>query len=179
MCLIFNRDLDGGRIDWDLLRRGFNRNPDGAGVLYWSFGRWEVVKGDNWTWGELRDVLTDVDRFGGPWAVHMRYRTVGPVNPDNCHPFDLGSGGWLMHNGTLDLRPVGLESDSATLARRVRQGRVTIAEAADCALRSRSRLLVAHGDGRVELVGEWFRRSAGWFSNARLMARAGRGVVFA
>ena len=179
MCLIFHRDLDGGRIDWDLLRRGFNRNPHGAGLIYWSFGRWEVVKGDNWTWSELRDVMTDVERLGGEWAVHMRYRTRGLINEANCHPFDLGDGAWLMHNGTLPLVPTKAgESDSALLARRVRRGAVTIDEAAECALGSGSRLLIGHGDGRVELVGEWFHRSAGWFSNDRVMVRSGRSVVF-
>lgn len=179
MCLIFQREMDGGRIDWALLRRGFARNPHGAGVLYWSFGRWEVVKASDWTWDELRDVLNDLERFGGQWALHMRYRTRGLVSDDNCHPFELGGGAWLMHNGTLPLEPTRPgESDSALLARRVRRGLVSIDEAAECALGSGSRLLVAHADGRVELIGEWFRRSAGWFSNDRVMRRASKPVVF-
>ena len=178
MCLIFHREADGGRVDWELLRRGFLRNPHGAGVLYSSFGRWEMAKGANWDWRELREVLGDIDRFGSDWALHMRYRTKGEISDDNCHPFELGGGAWLMHNGTLPLICKGSESDSARLARRVRLGLCSVDDAAEMALRSQSRLLIAHPGGRVDLIGEWFRRSAGWFSNDRVMKRPGRPVVF-
>lgn len=51
--------------------------------------------------------------------IHLRYATVGSVNIDNCHPFDV-NGKQLYHNGTFfSLKPTATTcdtSDSAILA---------------------------------------------------------------
>jgi len=115
----------------------------------------------------------DIERMSHKtWAVHFRYATVGKVD-DNCHPFDIGSGSWLMHNGTIDKLNVlhHGRSDSWHLANAVRRGR-DLKWAAMKAKPSGSRLLVATSGEKVYRIGEWSRRSAGWFSNDRCFGRS-------
>lgn len=178
MCLIFSRDNAGGRLDWGLLRRAHERNPHGVGILYRALDQWNVERAEDWPWEAVRDVLAAVDRLGAPWAVHFRWRTRGGLGKHNVHPFSLGKGRWLMHNGTLPVVGLGDESDSAALARRVRSGGMTLAAAARLATESNSRLLVGHRDGRIDLVGTWFKRSSGWLSNDRCMLRSCEPLVF-
>lgn len=166
MCLIFERKIGGGRIDWDLLERGYRRNPDGAGVLYREGDRWHAEKSLVWPWEDLRYMLTGLDRTADRWAVHFRWATVGGLDDRNCHPHSLGGGSWLMHNGTARVAcPYKGRSDSWHLARGLRKGGRDILWLLRQA--TGSRLLIAHRDGELVRVGEWHERAAGWFSNDR------------
>lgn len=166
MCLIFHRKPEGGKIDWSLLKRGFETNPHGVGVLYWQFGKWNVEKGVGWTWEHTRGVLGDLERQAEQWAVHFRWATKGVRDDRNCHPFHMGRGCYLMHNGTSNVAIQFRErSDSWHLARAVRKSERDVKWVIDQAVGSR--LLIATAKGDVGRIGEWHERSAGWFSNDR------------
>lgn len=170
MCLIFVRDLDGGRLDWATLEKAYHRNNDGAGLLWWSLGKWHTEKNVKWPWDDLRAAIRDLDRQSEAWAVHFRLATKGVIDERNCHPFSLGSGGYLMHNGTVHVpMPWKERSDSWHLARAVRRGEKSMAWLVKQSVGSR--LLIAEPDGELIRIGTWFRRSAGWFSNDRSFQR--------
>jgi hypothetical protein len=83
-------------------------NPDGLGLMYAGNGGEPahhktltasspdaVALATAW----LRDTLPADDR---PVAFHARYTTHGDKDLENCHPYPV-DGGYLMHNGVLDI----------------------------------------------------------------------------
>jgi hypothetical protein len=54
---------------------------------------------------DLRLALQLAEEFSGrDCAFHFRYRTRGSSSGENVHPFKLGPGLYLMHNGTANVR---------------------------------------------------------------------------
>jgi hypothetical protein len=84
------------------LKNAHTRNKDGWGIMYAHEGRVVSFRGtgDHKEFLEVWDGLPDV-----PIAVHFRYRTKGPKDLENCHPFKVldferdGQDIFLMHNG--------------------------------------------------------------------------------
>jgi predicted glutamine amidotransferase len=96
-------------------------NPHGAGLMYATGKRVEIVKGlmtfdDFWSAyneaGPLRKMV-----------IHFRIKTHGDVNPENTHPFWVVKNKFaLVHNGVI--RPLinetsAMESDTAVFARKL------------------------------------------------------------
>lgn len=55
-----------------------------------------------------------------PCLMHFRLATHGSVKKSNCHPFhDKKSDTWFMHNGILDVAPIGDMTDSETAYREI------------------------------------------------------------
>lgn len=93
-------------------------NPHGAGLLVHSPGRVQCIKG-LMDLDSLIGELEKVDRHRRV-AVHLRWATHGSINAANTHPFAVGRGSWLMHNGVLSAFGKSGDrgvSDSADLAR--------------------------------------------------------------
>lgn len=90
-------------------------NRDGLGyILYSGGGRpCEVY---HTLAPNIGEVVAKLAAHKAAWAVHLRFRTHGAVSLPNCHPFDIGHGRWIMHNGQLSLSAVGERSDTAILA---------------------------------------------------------------
>ena len=76
------------------------RNHDGAGVMWTEKGKVVVEK-------ILSPNLDEWLRFYRKFAarractIHLRMRTHGDINFDNVHPYEVGGGVFLMHNGIL------------------------------------------------------------------------------
>lgn len=114
MCLII-ADVDTVGVPVEHFRLAWNSNKDGAGVMYWdSDGKLQVVKGIM-TLDELLKVLEPLNGHC-QFAVHFRFATHGGVSPELTHPFDIGQGSYLMHNGVVDCPKFWDGSDTSFLA---------------------------------------------------------------
>lgn len=121
MCVIVYKPKGVAMPTLETLRKCWERNPDGAGLMFPAGGRVRWRKGCmEWESFEraLRSLTEARDTRGIPVALHFRIATHGGVKPGCCHPFpvckDYGrmretEGGCevgFMHNGTLS----GLET---------------------------------------------------------------------
>lgn len=107
-------------------------------------------------------------------TIHYRLATHGTVNNANCHPFSLGDGVFLMHNGVLRgdgyVCPVGKRSDTAILAASLamKSHRQRCYALNELAISNRFCLLQGN---RWKKFGNWHYcpRSKTWHSNRLIM----------
>jgi hypothetical protein len=102
MCLLIHKPADQiFHEDW--LRDFHKRNDDGFGFMHVEDGYLMVYKAI----GSANDfVQAFEERKDKECLIHLRMRTHGEINLDNCHPYEVLSreeGGpiWVMHNGVL------------------------------------------------------------------------------
>lgn len=107
MCVIIHRK-PGAEIPFDMLKSACHVNADGYGVLIPDRGKLEMrrvydPKGNNVdALAKLFDEAKDLNVY-----AHLRYRTKGPKDLTNVHPFTVvnkksdGIDVQFMHNGTL------------------------------------------------------------------------------
>lgn len=110
MCIILSCDAH-KRPDAETLRRCWDSNPDGGGVMWCEGGKVEIVKGLM----SFRDLLAAVDYAPpeSPLVVHMRIGTSGGYGAEVTHPYpitskidalhalDVESTYGIAHNGVL------------------------------------------------------------------------------
>lgn len=172
MCLIvyYNPAEHTAEPDRDILRRGNRQNADGAGLLRLTpGGSWARERRLGLTDRQLDRWLDDCMAAGRQWAIHFRWSTGGGISKANCHPFDLGGGFYLMHNGTLAVSPTKTASDTATLANWIKRHdlapKIRPGDPMIEAIRRGSRLLIAEPGGNVQLWGDWHQETHGAYSN--------------
>lgn len=159
MCVIAHCP-EGVTIDWFELADAYFSNPDGCGLV-WRLpnGKVRAAKG-LWKLSELERRVGKIE--GTEFALHLRICTHGPVNDVNCHPFYMGGGNYVLHNGVLPIKPTSASrSDTAEFAREYYGLRIDDAMAAD--------IEAWHGPGNRMLwagKGEWVR-TGNWVDDAR------------
>lgn len=109
MCVILHRKYETFVDDADIID-AYHTNPDGYGLMYQNKGKVITEKGIIGL-DELLDKLNNLCET--EYILHLRIRTHGKINKQNCHPFSIGFGGYLMHNGMLDV-PIFNENMSDT-----------------------------------------------------------------
>lgn len=99
MCIIINKpaDVDFSR-EW--LADFWFSNRDGAGIMFHDGNRVVVRKITAPTCEEWI-AFYEVHARGRDCAIHLRMRTHGDINEANTHPYTVGRGYYLMHNGVL------------------------------------------------------------------------------
>lgn len=110
MCLIIHKP-ESKLIPAALLTDAYTRNSDGWGIMFVDNGEVQAIKGFS-----LDELIRHVELIQGGRQifVHLRMRTDGAVNIQNCHPFQVGSSGvYMMHNGIIDIETYGGKSDTA------------------------------------------------------------------
>jgi len=76
-------------------------HPDGWGVAVHDGAAWQLVKAPACAQDDAHFEALSATRRGRVLIAHVRKRTVGPIGPDNTHPFARGR--WTFaHNGTID-----------------------------------------------------------------------------
>jgi len=122
MCLIIAQPSGLSPVPDKYLRTAWERNKDGAGIMYCEGGRLIIEK----RFGKLKVLIAAYQaihrRVGAvsPIVVHFRFATHGTIGAENCHPFALSGGDvGLAHNGILAYEPVwnSDESDTAQFCR--------------------------------------------------------------
>lgn len=102
MCLLITQTSTAEALPDYCIEDFYWYNSDGIGVMYAENGELVVKKALPKTADECVEFWrTNVD--GKDCAIHLRMRTHGPVDIDNCHPYLVLPGMWLMHNGILSI----------------------------------------------------------------------------
>ena len=71
-------------------------NKDGYGVIWFDNQVHNFKTMDFIEFKTKLATLTDFDAI-----IHLRYTSMGKTNIDNAHPFPIGNGAFLAHNGTM------------------------------------------------------------------------------
>lgn len=156
------------------MRNGFDANPDGGGYCWSMDGKvWYrkgIMNADEFVSSYRQDVG---DR---PALLHFRMATHGGITYENCHPFDVGNGMMMAHNGIIQIKTEPGESDTrAFLKSRIAPVLTTKPDAIRCDAWkgdiSReigfSKLGFLCPDGEQHIIGEKLGSWEGgvWFSN--------------
>lgn len=99
MCLIINKPANVNFTHHEL-RNFWMRNSDGAGIMWATDQGVEVEKITRPTLDEWV-AFYEQHAAGRACVIHLRMRTHGNINEENTHPYYVGRGYWLMHNGVL------------------------------------------------------------------------------
>ena len=119
MCLAIFKPA-GKAIPVEHLVNAAIANPDGAGIAYATGDAIHIEKGFFDGAITLAEKLSDIEHL--PAAIHLRWATQGTVDSTNCHPFDVGRGWSLIHNGIIQTMPYDKEySDTFLYAERMSQ----------------------------------------------------------
>ena len=190
MCIIVYKPKGTPAPDTELLKRCWDANPDGAGMMWTDGDAVHIEKGFmNWeefeaAYKRLLDIC-DIDSL--PLGLHFRIATHGDVKPGCCHPFPIaGSAAHMrktsqtadigfMHNGMLrGLVTSSAVSDSMAYAKTVINPLTALTRnllASKSALqvidntRQDCRFLLMDSCGNVETLGRWIAEDGILFSN--------------
>lgn len=92
----------------------YDHNSDGLGVMYHTTNGMKVVKALPRSAAEARAVIEKLPTDDRQVALHWRMRTHGHIDKENCHPYPIGHGAYLMHNGVLKTGNAGDTTKSDT-----------------------------------------------------------------
>ena len=96
-----------------IIRAMYCANPHGCGI---------VTPSDHYKGMSIDMLLRHLKKrdISEPCLMHFRLATHGSIKRANCHPFlDEESGTWFMHNGILNVDPIGDMTDSETAFREI------------------------------------------------------------
>ena len=118
MCIIIYKKENAELPSYEILKRCFQRNPDGAGFCYINAktNKIKMEKGF-FSFNKFYKRLLEVQNEHH-LLIHMRIATGGILDDRNCHPFKVNSGLYFAHNGILDKEiaaPNQIFSDTYTL----------------------------------------------------------------
>jgi predicted glutamine amidotransferase len=187
MCIIVYKpageELPGTRT----LKRCFEANPDGAGIMYPTRSGVRIVKG-LMSFDQLTDALGRREWKNRPVVIHFRIGTHGTRSVANTHPFPVtkdesqlaaktsSAPVALAHNGIISLTSGGGYKDDrsdtfrfvrdyasdAILGPRYYRQKKTVALLARLA---DSKLAIMSADGHVELIGRFEKHDGCYYSN--------------
>lgn len=178
----------GHSLTVDMLKNGFENNPDGAGLMWQGKnGKVFYKKG----YFEVEKLIADYNALGDTVfrAVHCRIATSGIVSSACCHPFPVcddlkqmalatnkfNSKMVVMHNGVIPFcTPSGgiksPFSDTMVFARDYLYPLQNVLHLGAIrqlmAHATNSRLLVFTSDASPRMIGEWIQDSGCFFSNS-------------
>jgi hypothetical protein len=101
MCIIAIQP-QGQSISKETLKKGWDSNSHGAGMMYSEGGEFIVKKVMNDFEGFYR-MYTDASAKDVAIVLHFRIATSGGINDYNLHPFQVSDDVWFCHNGILDI----------------------------------------------------------------------------
>ena len=119
MCLLVNQQSTSPILSNEWLADFYTYNADGVGVMFANNGELIVKK---LLPADENEFINFYHQFiaGKNCAFHLRMRTHGDIDLDNCHPYEVlnrlehGIDLWLMHNGILSTGNKADESKSDT-----------------------------------------------------------------
>lgn len=119
MCIIIYSPK--GEISESALGESLRNNPDGWGFAVACGSKLYVRKGMHAKhfrkeWKKAQETFP-----GLPVVFHARITTHGKTNIQNCHPFPVGDGWTMVHNGMIEGLGDKTQSDTAELAGIIRR----------------------------------------------------------
>jgi len=92
MCIISAKAAGVAMPDHDTIKRMWNGNSDGAGIMYVENGKVRIEKGfmsyKSFA-SKLEELEKRMDLTATPLVMHFRITTHGGTKPENCHPFPI------------------------------------------------------------------------------------------
>lgn len=182
MCLIINRE-EGQDISDDFFKDVAVRNKDGWGIMYVDPRTGKVSVNKGMTMDAFLGAYHKLQEKDIPCVIHFRMKTHGSVSVDNCHPFEVTRGVYLMHNGVVDVafskKDKDVLSDTAVFAKDILRPMVLSMKDRVASLRStwfthfmdaqadshNSRFVIMDLEGPL-FFGNWTKTTKGvWCSN--------------
>ena len=172
MCLIISKP-NGVKPDYKIMSQALADNPHGWGIMYADNNSIKIIKGI-----EAKAFFQAAKTVGTRQAVyHMRYKTHGELNVENCHPFQVTADIYMMHNGiisTASSLDLGM-SDSYHFATYVLSPILTIkpelfgtkdfADIVSGMVGSGNKIVLLRSDGLLQIIGKGHERENCWYSN--------------
>lgn len=187
MCLLILQ-LAGTIVETSALKEAFSSNSDGAGFA-WADGEKCWSRKGYFNADDFVHDYEEIAAKGLPMLVHFRLATHGSEDHTNCHPFDVGGGWYMAHNGVLNIKTIGTESDTAAFARTIRpllerDTDLIRQEAAQQVLLERigtsNKLAFLRSDGEYVIInesaGHWHKGV--WYSNHSYQTCSWRGYSY-
>lgn len=118
MCIIFHNP-DGRQMNKEHLRIAYENNEHGFGIMWVENGRLNTIKGIAKDFEEIWALTQQL--IGLAYTLHLRWRTTGLINIEQCHPFHIlskdndGLDFSVMHNGTINEIPSSPEKSDTQL----------------------------------------------------------------
>ncbi len=172
MCVILHR-LKGSKVSKEHLLKAKDYNPDGYGIMYVENGKVIHKK------GFIKDdkLIELVESLGDKeFVLHFRIKTHGKINEKNCHPFHVGKGTFMMHNGQLFIKtPNPDKSDTYHFADYLEKHRfdinnkkhLTAIENNQCKHKTFKNRIIFMSPNKVERLGDWSMLEGNYWSNLR------------
>lgn len=94
MCIIVAKRKGYSLPGKERLKRCWDKNPQGAGIAYYSDNHVKIEKGFmKWEnlWSRLKELNKEINLRDSSMIVHFRISTSGKVDQGNCHPFPVTS----------------------------------------------------------------------------------------
>ncbi|SKA33139.1 Glutamine amidotransferases class-II [Chitinophaga eiseniae] len=111
MCIAILNTKD--TLSRTTFRTCWQNNPDGAGIAYYDSGTIKITKEMDCVDRLYESYRTLRKHNRHPMILHFRIATSGSVDADNCHPFEVGYGMVMAHNGIIDnVSPTATISDT-------------------------------------------------------------------
>ena len=96
MCWISSLKA-GQKLKSEYIDKAQSINKDGYGVMYYKNEQVNIFRTmDYEEFKTFLDTIEDCNR-----VIHLRYTSMGKTTIDNVHPFSVGNGAYMLHNGTL------------------------------------------------------------------------------
>lgn len=109
----------GTKISQKEFENCWKNNPDGGGYAFIKQGGIFVVK-KSLDFDQFSSMFEKDHKEHGSYSnflLHFRIRSVGAINEENCHPFEVNPRVLMMHNGTISkMKPTGDDSDTKKFA---------------------------------------------------------------
>lgn len=105
MCLALLAK-QGSRVSHRLIRRAWESNPDGAGLMFADGGElyiYRFMDSERSLWKAYQELL-DGGKQICDVVMHFRYATHGACTEYNCHPFEVHPGLAMVHNGIINIK---------------------------------------------------------------------------
>lgn len=101
MCIIIYKKANAILPSYDILKRCFYTNNDGAGFCYVNEKNNVIMEKGFFEFKEFYKRLLEIQN-DKHLLIHMRIATGGKCNKENCHPFKIKRNLYFTHNGILD-----------------------------------------------------------------------------
>ena len=115
MCIAILKK-NGHEISKQTLKNCFDSNPDGAGFMFADNGSLFIHKGFM-NFDTFYKSYKKTNTKDKTTLIHFRIKTHGAISKENCHPFLVSDYLGFIHNGVIDIKTKGTESDTMSFNR--------------------------------------------------------------
>ena len=117
MCIAIYKPRD-KEISKDILKICHESNPDGGGFMFNHDNTLHIEKGFM-RFDDFWNSYKKIDSIKYDMLIHFRIKTHGAISKANCHPFLVSEKIGFVHNGIIDIKTKGTESDTMAFNERI------------------------------------------------------------